>query len=116
MRNQAPPLTRDAYESACIVINVIPRSDIDLVRFLEDEYDCPPPSEINQREVSLMVSRAWAVERERSQAAAVVVRKTWNLGPNAPLPGGQIWDNCPQCDAEPVYTPLLICQVCWPKV
>ena len=27
---------------------------------------------------------------------------------------GQIWEEC-DCSNEPVYTPLMVCEQCWPK-
>ncbi|PWL16586.1 hypothetical protein DKP76_16565 [Falsochrobactrum shanghaiense] len=26
---------------------------------------------------------------------------------------GQIWDQCPHCDREPIYLPKLVCEKCW---
>lgn len=27
--------------------------------------------------------------------------------------GAQLWDNCPHCGHEPVYTPKMVCENCW---
>lgn len=32
-----------------------------------------------------------------------------------PEMGGQLWEECDGCGHEPIYMPLMLCEMCWPK-
>ena len=34
---------------------------------------------------------------------------------SVPKKSGQLWEPCERCGEEPVYMPLNLCALCWPK-
>jgi len=113
-------MSREQYEAACATYGVeaVPDDrvgrgwgDFDIQTYFstaERRQQYGIPHTLNQR-------RAFAINSEREQAAAPSVPVNVPVDTPTTKMSGQLWEQCRQCGAEPVYMPLHLCEKCWPK-
>lgn len=108
------PFARDEYEVACVTCSVEPMSDADCLGYGVKYGDFTFPEYTAKHIVKMhlaMRRMQWLMADEANNRALHVA----TLPESKLQKGGQLWEPCERCGAEPVYMPLHLCDKCWLK-